>query len=69
MSQAHYHNIQDVSCSLEVDGELSPVGAIQCGDVHLFDIHFEVVLNVFIWADGAYTGNDTRCPNVEFRTK
>ena len=36
----YFPNIQDARCSLEVDGTLSPVGAIQSGNVHLFDIHF-----------------------------
>ena len=34
--------IQDASSGLEMDVKLSPVGAIQGWDVHLFDIHFSL---------------------------
>ena len=42
--------VQDTSCSLEVDGKLSPVGAIQCGMVTFLIsilVDFWVVVQIF----------------------
>ena len=62
--------IQDVSCGLEVDGKLSPVGAIQCEYVHFFNIHFGQFLRLSLVGvvqslkRGLHYYN-TRCSNLE----
>ena len=60
ISLYNFPNIQDMSCSQEMDGKLSPVGPIQSGNIHIFNIHFccvglFLIICVLFELRGAYT--------------